>query len=218
MSPIARLRYDAVIFDMDGVLIDSEPISFAAMREVLAPYGVPYDEGENEEFLGRSTLDTFATLVARHRVPAVVDDLVDAFTVHKVGLLRTRGRPMPGVPAVLERVRAAGYRTALASSAEHAVIDVTTEVLGIRALFEVLVSGREVPRAKPAPDVFLETARRLGAPPARCLVVEDSRNGLLAAKAAGMNCAVVPCAYTAGQDFREADFRLGSLDGLPPLL
>jgi len=80
------------------------------------------------------------------------------------------------------------------------------------------VSGLAVGRGKPAPDVFLETARRLGVAPGRCLVVEDSRNGLLAARAAGMACAAVPCPATRHEDFAEADFRLAALLELLPIL
>jgi len=126
--------------------------------------------------------------------------------------------PMAGVPEVLRRIRAAGYRMALASSAEVRVIDANLTALGLRPLFDAVVSGTQVARGKPAPDVFLAAAERLGAPPATCLVVEDSRNGLLAAKAAGMRCAVVPCAHTRHQDFGECDHRLAALPDLLALL
>src|SRR6266545_149107 len=124
----------------------------------------------------------------------------------------------PGVPDVLGELLTAGYRMALASSAEPVVIATNLDALDLGRFFEAIVSGTEVARGKPAPDVFLETAKRLGLPAPRCLVVEDSRNGLLAAKAAGMACAVIPCATTRHQDFREADYRLDTLSDLPALL
>jgi beta-phosphoglucomutase-like phosphatase (HAD superfamily) len=107
---------------------------------------------------------------------------------------------------------------ALASSAEVRLIEANLAALSIRPLFEAIVSGTQVACGKPAPDVFLAAADRLGTSPAQCLVVEDSRNGLLAAKAAGMRCAVVPCSYTRDQDFREADHRLSALPDLLALL
>ena len=125
---------------------------------------------------------------------------------------------MPGVPEVLGELGARGYRMALASSAEPVVIATNLDALDLGRFFEAIVSGTEVARGKPAPDVFLETAKRLGLPAERCLVVEDSRNGLLAAKAAGMACAVIPCATTRHQDFREADYRLQALPDLRALL
>ena len=126
--------------------------------------------------------------------------------------------PMDGVPDVPRTLHGWGYRLAVASSSALGVIRVTVETLGLVPLFEALVSGADLGRGKPAPDVFVETARRLGLPPSACLVVEDSRNGLLAAKAAGMACAAIPCPATRHEDFSEADFRLGALPELLPIL
>jgi HAD superfamily hydrolase (TIGR01509 family) len=208
----------AVIFDMDGVLVDSEPLGFEALRRVMARYGLGYSEAENAEFLGRTTLDSCRILKARHALPDPAEALADLYVE---GMLEQIGRgpiAMPGVPAVLERARAAGYRLALASSAEVRVIEANLAALALVPLFEAVVSGTQVARGKPAPDVFVAAAERLAVPADGCLVVEDSRNGLLAAKAAGMRCAVVPCAYTRHQDFREADHHLTTLPDLLTLL
>lgn len=199
---------------MDGVLIDSEPLGMEAMRAMLARHGVPYSDEDNQEFIGRTTNECCTILRARHRLSAPVPVLARQFLDELLGLLARRPAPMPGVPDVPRRLRAEGHRLALASSSEPELIEATLHALGIRDLFEVVVSGTEVAHGKPAPDVFLETARRLGVLPARCLVIEDSRNGMLAAKAAGMRCAVVPCSTTAGQDFGGADLRLASLPDL----
>jgi len=99
---------------------------------------------------------------------------------------------------------ARGLRLGLASSSGPEVIEATLTTLGIRALFEAVVSGVEVARGKPAPDVFLETAKRLGVAPGRCVVVEDSERGVRAARAAGMRCVAVPCGETRHHDFRDA--------------
>jgi HAD superfamily hydrolase (TIGR01509 family) len=211
-------RIDAVIFDMDGVLVDSEPLGLEAMRRVMARHGVAYTEAENEQFLGVTTAESCRVLKARHRLAAEARDLERQYLEHLLALIRERPRPMPGVPDVLATLRGAGYRLALASSAEPEVIAANVATIDLAPFFETMVSGAEVARGKPAPDVFVETARRLGLAPAGCLVVEDSRNGLLAAKAAGMRCAVVPCAATRHQDFTEADHRLRALADLPTLL
>jgi HAD superfamily hydrolase (TIGR01509 family) len=208
------VRFDAVIFDMDGVLVDSEPLAMEAMRRVMARHGVRYTEADNEEFLGRTTPETCRVLRARHGIAAGEAELARHYLDLRIALTRAAPPAMPGVPAVLERLRAAGYRLALASSAEPEAVAATVEALGIAHLLEAVVSGDQVPRGKPAPDIFLAAARRLGVAPGRCLVVEDTRNGLLAAKAAGMACAVVPCSFTRGQDFREADVRVGALPDL----
>jgi HAD superfamily hydrolase (TIGR01509 family) len=206
---------DALIFDMDGVLVDSEPVGTEAMRRVLAPYGLGYTEADNNDFLGRTTPESCRILKARHGLAADEVDLARQYVDHLLELIRERSRPMPGIPDVLVKLAHAGYRLALASSAEPEVIAANTGGLDIGHFFEAAISGTEVARGKPAPDVFLETVRRLRVAPGRCLVIEDSRNGLLAAKAAGMACAVVPCDSTRHQDFREADHRL---DALPDLL
>jgi HAD superfamily hydrolase (TIGR01509 family) len=208
----------AVIFDMDGVLVDSEPFGFKAMRRVMARHGLPYGEEENAEFLGRTTLDSCRILRARHRLLESEETLADWYVEAMLEQIARGPIPMAGVPEVLRGVRGAGYRLALASSAEVRLIDANLAALAIRPLFEAVVSGTQVARGKPAPDVFLAAAERLGVPAAACLVVEDSRNGLLAAKAAGMRCAVVPCAQTLHQEFGEADHRIAALPELLPLL
>ena len=211
------VKLEAIIFDMDGVLVDSEPFGFEALRRVMAHYGLGYSEEENAEFLGRTTLESCRILKARHGLPEPAETL--ATGISRECWRRSAGPiPMPGVPEVLERVRASGIPLALASSAEARVIQANLAALSLAPLFEAVVSGTQVARGKPAPDVFLAAADRLAAAPGRCLVVEDSRNGLLAAKAAGMACAVVPCAHTRHQDFHEADHRLAALPELLTLL
>lgn len=208
----------AVIFDMDGVLVDSEPLGFQAMARVMARHGLPYTEVENTEFLGRTTLESCRILKARHGFRASEEELAGWYVEGMLELIARGPAPMPGVPEVLERLRRAGYRLALASSAEPQVIEANLTALSLAHVFEAVVSGTQVERGKPAPDVFLAAARCLGVAPPACLVVEDSRNGLLAAKAAGMICAVVPCAHTRHQDFGDADHHLRALPDLLALL
>ena len=212
------MKVRAVIFDMDGVLVDSEPFGFEALRRVMARYGLGYSEEENTEFLGRTTLESCHILKARHALPDSAETLAGYYIEGMLAQIGDGPIPMPGVPRVLEQVRAGGYRLALASSAEVRVIQANLTALALGPLFEAVVSGTQVARGKPAPDVFLAAAERLAVAPNRCLVIEDSRNGLLAAKAAGMTCAVVPCAHTRHQDFREADHRLTALPELLTLL
>ena len=210
--------FDAVLFDMDGVLVDSEPMHVDAMREILAPYGVTYDDRENQEFFGRTDLEVFRVLRARHRLPLDEGELTRRRTALLIRLTRQRTVPMPGVPEVPRRLDGLGYRLAVASSSAPELIRVTVDELDLAPELRELVSGVEVGRGKPAPDVFLEAARRLRAAPGRCLVVEDSRNGLLAAKAAGMACAAIPCDATRHESFAEADWRLAALPELLAVL
>jgi HAD superfamily hydrolase (TIGR01509 family) len=211
-------RFDAVIFDMDGVLVDSEPMHAETAHEVLAPYGVTFGAEDSARYFGFTDVEMFRDLIARHRLSVDADELVRRRTELLVKRTWEDPRPMDGVPDVLHAIRGLGCRLALASSSGPEGIAATLDALAVCVLFDVIVSGLTLGRGKPAPDIFLVTARRLGLAPARCLVVEDSRNGLLAAKAAGMACASVPCDSTRNEDFHEADHRLRTLRELLPIL
>lgn len=198
---------------MDGVLVDSEPVHAEATRLVLADHGVAYEGGDN--FFGFTDEEVFRVLRARHGLEADVPTLARAWVERVVPLLAARLHPMAGVPGVLDDLRVTGYRLALASGSAPPIIAETLRALAIAPFFEQVVSAQEVGRGKPAPDIFVEAARRMNVKCERCLVVEDSRNGLLSAMTAGMACAVVPCASTARQDFGGATVRLARLGDLP---
>lgn len=205
----------AIIFDMDGVLLDSEPLHFDATRALLAGYGVSYTPARDENFFGCTDRDVFTALKARYRLAPTERELAAAWIDRVVALLPGRAVPLAGVPGVLVWLRERGFRLALASSSAPSVIDTTLAALGVSHAFEVRVSGHEVENGKPAPDIFVEAAARLGLDAGDCLVVEDSMNGLRAALAAGMRCVVVPCSSTAHQDFAGAAGRIASLEDLP---
>jgi HAD superfamily hydrolase (TIGR01509 family) len=179
---------------------------------------VEYSLEDNEPFIGINDRDHFAALKTRYGLAASVEELLAQQTSRLLAQIDAGTVPMPGVPAVIERLHAARYPLAVASSSLPSVVEGRLRAVGVRALFGVVVSSFEVPRGKPAPDVFLEAARRLGVPAGRCLVVEDSTHGLLGAKAAGMRCAVVPTAGRWPRGSEHADVRLQGLLDLEPLL
>jgi HAD superfamily hydrolase (TIGR01509 family) len=205
----------AVIFDMDGVLIDSEPIHFEATRALLAEHGVVYSPDLEEDFYGCTDREVFRALRVRYGLSLSEADLAASWIERVVALLARPLQPMAGVPDALRALRASGLRLALASSSAPAIIAATLAGLGLSDLFEFTVSGHDVAHGKPAPDIFLAAARRLGLPHEACLIVEDSFNGLSAAAAAGIPCVAVPCLSTAGQDFSRAVCRLNDLGELP---
>jgi HAD superfamily hydrolase (TIGR01509 family) len=211
----AAAALEAVIFDMDGVLIDSEPIHVEATRALLADLGIDYVPDPDENFFGCTDWDVFHALRARYALAADEDELAAAWVARSVKLLSGPLVPMAGVPDVLHALRRSGLRLALASSSAPQIIAATMTGLGLLDVFELTVSGHDVDRGKPAPDIFLEAARRLGLGPEALLVVEDSSNGLLAAVAAGIRCVAVPCPSTAAQDFSKAAGRLNDLTELP---
>jgi HAD superfamily hydrolase (TIGR01509 family) len=204
-----------MVFDMDGVLLDSEPLHLEATRVLLAEHGVSYEPDLEDNFFGCTDRDVFRALKARYPLSPGERELAEAWIARVVSLLPGRAVPLTGVPGVLLRLRERGLRLALASSSAPAIIDTTLTTLGLADTFEVRVSGHEVERGKPSPDIFLEASRRLGVRPAGCLAIEDSMNGLRAALGAGMRCVVVPCPSTAHQDFTGAAARLDSLEQLP---
>ncbi len=209
---------EAVVFDMDGVLIDSEPVHFEATRALLADLGVEYVPDLDENFFGCTDYDVFHALRSRYGLVADESELAAAWVERSVKLLSGPLLPMRGVPDVLHRLRRSGIRLALASSSAPPIIAATLNGLALQGLFEFTVSGHDVARGKPAPDIFLEAARRLEASPEALLVVEDSFNGLSAAIAAGIRCVAVPCPSTAGQDLTRAAARLRDLTELVPWL
>ncbi|SRR5579875_588946 len=203
----------ALIFDMDGVLVDSEPCHLKAYQELLGRYGHSYTAEDNREFLGRKDLTILEILNERYSLGSTPEDLV----WEKENILRRLLKdavPRPGVLTVLEQAGRLDLPAAVASSATLPTIELVVETLGIKSRFQTLTSADDVPHGKPAPDVFLLAAKRLGVDPQHCLVVEDTYNGIRAAKAAGMYCIAVPCDATRHQDHSLADRVLTSLEEL----
>jgi len=217
-GPTPLLGIAAVIFDMDGVLVDSEPLHLRATRAALGAHGASYTERDNRAFFGATDAEMLRVLRILWNLPEPTTALVEARTAHLLALIGTEAQPLPGVPVVPRGLRAAGFALGLASASPRQVIRAVLEAVGLTDCFETVVSGDEVARGKPAPDAFVMTARRLAVPAARCLVVEDSRNGVLAAKAAAMMVAAIPCPATSHEDFSIADLVLPSLEALPKAL
>ena len=178
---------EAVIFDMDGVLVDSEPMHFATTNEVLARRGARLERAEYDGFLGMAEVEFFARLVERFGLAEPAERLArERVAASLQALSAGELLPMEGALEALLLLRADGRRLALASSATRAQVGLVVDGLGLRAVFSAIVSAQDVARGKPAPDLFLEAASRLGIAPAACVVVEDAPLGVRAARAAGM--------------------------------
>src|SRR5207247_1290369 len=157
-------RFTAVIFDMDGVLVDSEPMHLDAMRRVLTPYGVAYTDRENAEFFGFTDPEVFGILRARYGLAPEPLELTRRRTELLVEFTRKGTVPMPGVPDVPRALHGRGYRLAVASSSAPVVIRATVEALGLASLFDALASGLDVVRGMPAPDLLVQPPQRLRLP------------------------------------------------------
>ncbi len=181
----------AVIFDLDGVLVDSEGAWNAAREEVARQHGGRWPEDTPRILMGMSSIEWSAYLREELGVTLAPQEISDLVVSRLEALYRRHLPLLPGAREVVTSL--ASWRPlALASSANQSVIELVLDLAGFRGCFAATVSSEEVPRGKPAPDVYLEAARRLEAPPERCVAVEDSSNGLRSAAAAGMIVVAVP--------------------------
>ena len=182
---------DAVVLDLDGVLVDSEERWDEARRELVADRGGTWSDEATHAMLGMSSREWSVYVRDELGVAMEPDAISDAVVERLIAGYR---RELPLLPGAVEAVRRLGehWPLGLASSSNAPVIALVLERTGLGAVIRVWLSSEEVPRGKPAPDVYLEVARRLGADPARCAAVEDSTNGIRSAHAAGMAVVAVP--------------------------
>jgi HAD superfamily hydrolase (TIGR01509 family) len=182
---------DAVVFDLDGVIVDSEQVWDDVRERYALERGGAYPAGAARAMMGMSSLEWSAYMADALGVPGTPEE-INAAIVGR--MLERYGEAPPLIPGAAEAVRriVARWPLAIASSSNPELIEVVIAAAGLAELFEVTVSSQEVTRGKPAPDVYLEAARRLGVEPASCAAVEDSHNGILAAHAAGMRVLAVP--------------------------
>ncbi len=208
---------EAVVFDMDGVLIDSEPLHFATTQQVLAPHGKAIDESFYWPRIGMDEVAFFEDVVAHVDLDisaAVLAEERQRLYVER--LVREPLAPQAGVLECLLRLGADGYTLAVASSATRQQVDIVVTKLGLQRTFRATVAIDDVARGKPAPDLFLEAARRLGVAPSACAVVEDAAYGVQAARSAEMLALALPRAGDAGEAHRRAGAAavLASLESL----
>jgi HAD superfamily hydrolase (TIGR01509 family) len=206
---------EAVVFDLDGLLIASEEVWDTVREQLVRERGGRYDAEVQRAMMGMSSLEWSRYL---HEVAGVPDspEEVNAEVVRRMlAAYRERLPLLPGAVAAVERA-AERFPLALASSSNRELIDAVLELAGLADLFDATVSSEEVARGKPAPDVYLEAARRLGVPQARCAAVEDSHAGIRSAKAAGMRVVAIPneTYRPDAEALAAADVVLGSLDEL----
>ena len=184
-------RIDAVIFDLDGVLIDSEQVWDEARREIVSERGGRWKPEATRAMMGMSSVEWSVYMRDELRVPLGAGE-ISRLVVARLRKLYTDELPLiPGAPEAVRRL-GGQWRLGLASSSNRELIDLVLELSGLADEFAVAISSDEVPRGKPSPDVYLEAARRLGAEPAASVAIEDSGNGIRAGKAAGMPVIAIP--------------------------
>ncbi|MDP2727867.1 MAG: HAD family phosphatase [Dehalococcoidia bacterium] len=204
----------AVIWDMDGVLVDTGAFHFRAWQRILRERGRDLTEKEFLESFGMKSVDILRNTLG-DLPPEELRFLAQRKEEYYREEIEGHLQPLPGVRTMLESLNQAGFHQALASSAPLRNINLVLESLGIRQNFEAIVSGDDVQQGKPNPAIFLEASRRLGVPPTCCVVVEDALAGVKAAKAAGMRCVAVTNTNPPDK-LGEADMVVASLEEISP--
>jgi HAD superfamily hydrolase (TIGR01509 family) len=205
----------AVVFDLDGVLLDSEQVWDEAREQLAAERGGRWHPQAQRDMMGMSSPEWSRYMHETVGLPEPPEQINREVVERLTAIYRDHLPALRGAREAVERL-AARWPLGLASSSNRELIDLALELLGVEHLFAATVSSEEVARGKPAPDVYLEAARRLKVEPAEAAAVEDSHNGILAAKAAGMRVVAIPNLHFPPDDatLAQADVVLDSLAGL----
>ncbi len=210
---ICLMKFDTVIFDMDGLLIDSEPLWQEAADEVLGTYGINLTE---EQYISTTGLRTreflswwFSYFKVRVQSPEDAEDCITRKVIEKV---RARGQAMQGVEYIFQFFAERKFKIGIATSSPFSLIDIVIDKLNIRDQVHAISSAQDLVLGKPHPQVYLDCATLLESAPKRCICFEDSFNGMIAAKAARMKCVVVPAPLQHHETrWDAADLKLGAL-------
>jgi pseudouridine-5'-monophosphatase len=217
---LLRLPIDHVIFDLDGVLLDTEPLYTAATQTVVARYGKTFDWSIKSNMVGRPALDSARYLVAALALPLSAEEYLREREKRLIDLF-AGAEPCPGAREITRALAARGVAQSVATSSERAHFDIKTRrhAEWFRVFSNVVVGDDpRLHRGKPAPDIFLLAADDARVPPARCVVVEDSPAGIAAARAAGMQAVAVPDPHMDRGRFADADLVVASLLELEAVL
>ena len=210
---------EAVVFDLDGVILDSEEIWDEVRERYIRERGGRYDDRAQRAMMGMSSIEWSRFIHDELGVAAAPEEINADVVQLMLERYRTRLPLVPGAVDAVERL-AAAFPLGIASSSNRELIDAVLAEAGLGEQFAAVVSSEEVQRGKPAPDVYLEAAARLGVEPRACAAIEDSHNGIRSAKAAGMRVIAIPNAHYPPDDgaLAEADAVIGSITELAPAM
>jgi len=210
----------AVIFDMDGVLVNSEVYHFEAENLIFKKIGISVSNEDIHSFVGLAMDKMWERIKNKFNLEKTVQTLLTEDTLFRVNHFRNAGKipPIEGVKKLIEGIKEAGLKTAVASSSHPDLIKTVLEASGLMLYFPVYLSGFQVKQGKPEPDIFLETAAILGVKPGNCVVIEDSYNGVTAAKRAGMKCIGFQNPSSGNQDLSAADIVIKSFSNAKEII
>jgi HAD superfamily hydrolase (TIGR01509 family) len=207
---LTQRRFDAVIFDMDGVIADSEPVYGEMFNTMMAPLGHHIDEPLLRQLMGHGMRETWEILDAHFHIENL-EEVIARYDAALPGALSQVHETLPGVREVIAAVRERGLSLGLGSSAKRAWIEALLGGVGLTREFPLLVTAEDVAHAKPAPDIYQRVAELMGVSPAGCLVIEDTPAGVASGKSAGMFVVQTRSASSAFPPIEGADLVLDSL-------
>jgi beta-phosphoglucomutase family hydrolase len=197
----------AVIFDLDGVLIDSEPLHAIADNQLLKELGTDAPENYFDRYVGWTNAAMWEAIKNDYCITRSIHEIMEMQMPIKLNLLQEGNHNViPGIVELLEELKTMHIPVAIASSSPKLFIDAAVEKIGLTQFFAIIISGEEVEKSKPEPDIFLKAAELLNVKPSECLVIEDSKSGTIAAKKAGMKCIGFQNVNSGNQDLSIADF------------
>ena len=208
-----------VFFDMDGVLIDSQPLHYELDMRVLKSCGYPAELSTVTPYTGIGNPDRWPKYkedLGLEEEPARLIELAeeamrDIFTNADL-------TPIEGIPQLLDGIKAMGIKCGVASSSSHELIELVLTKIGLKDRFEYIISGEDVSEGKPNPEIYLKAAEKASTTPQQCIAIEDAPAGVEAAKSAGMTCIVYNNPNTHGQDFSKGDFTANKFDDCFPII
>ncbi len=205
-------RYRAVVFDLDGVLWDGEPLYLEAFNVLLRPLGHELTAPEYEQIIGSSIEAAWEWVIDRFGLSGPTEQFYATYDGAVLDLMAQPVAPLPGARETIARLKSIPVPVGLASASLRQWVDATLAGIGLADEFEATVTASDVERAKPAPDMYLKAAEKLGVPATECVAVEDTRTGVASARAAGMYVVQLRAASTALPPIEEADAVIESYD------
>jgi HAD superfamily hydrolase (TIGR01509 family) len=200
------LMIEAVIFDMDGVLIDSEPISAEINMKLFNEWGLNVTQEEYDSYIGTNSYFMWDSIKSRHNLLDASEDLIKKQRLNYFNYLKTMViEPIEGIRELIEDLNKNRMKLAVASSSPLNIIEHVVKTFGFDKYFDAIVTGDNVEKSKPEPDIFLYAAKVLGVDPKSCIVIEVSHNGVTAARSAGMKCIGFKNPNSGNQDLSIAD-------------
>ncbi len=210
------MKKQAVIFDMDGVITDSEPFYAAAVNVVIEPLGHRLTDEDHRAIMGSSIDYTWQWVIDRFALDGDVERWKAPYDLAVEELLRRNVTPAPGLYSLLQALEDRGVKIGLATSSQGNWVEAVLARLDVTARFGAIAAAEMVREAKPAPDLYLLAARKLGVTPQACLAIEDTPRGIESAQAAGMVTVAVRTEATAHMDVSSAEHEIESLEQFEP--